>query len=164
MNFLRRAGDEAARCLASFFYLGYSPVAPGTMGALGGAIVFVLLNLFLPRWFRPPPPPGYFIFLAVFFILGVVSAGRGEKLWNRKDASFIVIDEAFSFFLTMFLLPLRPWIMIVGFLLNRLFDIRKPFPCSYLEGLPGGWGVMLDDVIAGAYSNVLLHLILVLTR
>ncbi|MCX6350221.1 MAG: phosphatidylglycerophosphatase A [Candidatus Aureabacteria bacterium] len=54
--------------------------------------------------------------------------------------------------------------MIIGFLLNRVFDIRKPFPCSYLEGLPGGWGVMLDDVVAGIYSNVLLHLILVLTR
>jgi phosphatidylglycerophosphatase A len=164
MNFLRRAFDESSRCLAAFFYLGYSPVAPGTMGALGGAIVFVLLNLLLPRWFRSPPPAGYFIFLAIFFILGVVSAGRGEKLWKRKDASYIVIDEAFSFFLTMFLLPLRPWVLVVGFLLNRAFDIRKPFPCAYLEGLPGGWGVMLDDVIAGIYSNVLLQLILVLTR
>jgi len=164
MSVLRRAADEICRCLASFFYLGYSPVAPGTMGALGGAIVFVLLNLLLPRWFRSPPPAGYWIFLASFFFLGVAVAGRAEKLWKRTDASYIVIDEALSFFLTMFLLPLRPWVMIVGFLLNRLFDIRKPFPCSYLERLPGGWGVMLDDVVAGIYSNVVLHLILVLTR
>ena len=69
-----------------------------------------------------------------------------------------------------------PWVLIavlvvgigigvlVGFLLNRWFDIRKPFPCSQLEVLPGGWGVMLDDLVAGIYSNVLLHLILVLTR
>ena len=164
MNFLRRAGDEAARCLASFFYLGYSPVASGTVGALGGVVVFLLLKLLVPRWFQRPPPAGYFLFLAVFFLIGVFSAGRGERLWKQKDASFIVIDEAFSFFLTMFLLPARPGIMIIGFLLNRVFDVRKPFPCSYLEGLPGGWGVMLDDVVAGIYSNVLLHLILVLTR
>ncbi len=164
MRSLRGVIDGICRCLASFFYLGYSPVAPGTLGAFGGGLALVLLHLLLPRWFLSPPPAGYWIFLAAFFLLGAAVAGRAEKLWNRKDASYIVIDEAFSFFLTMFLLPLRPWILVVGFLLNRWFDIRKPFPCSQLEVLPGGWGVMLDDLVAGIYSNVLLHLILVLTR
>ena len=162
----KHRGSWLIRCLASFFYLGYSPVAPGTIGAAGGLGLYLLLRWYFPgfipesgselRWY-------YLLFLVVFFLLGVYLSTRGEKEWRQKDPSRIVIDEVFSIFITFFCLPVSSiLVLVVGFGLNRFFDIYKVFPASRLEKSPEGWGVMLDDLVAGIYSNVALRFIIIL--
>lgn len=159
--------DGFSRLIATFFYLGYIPVAPGTMGALGGVVFYLLLDIAFPgfipaRW--ADLSWNYMVFLLVFFGVGVMVAHRMEKASGKKDAPEIVVDEAFSIFITMFLIPFSAGALIVGFILNRLFDIRKPFPAGLAEEIPGGWGIMLDDLVAAVYSNLFLRLILFLTR
>ncbi len=159
-------GSSPVKLLASFFYLGYCPVMPGTIGTLGGVVLFLLLR-FLAPGFLPEDlgelRAGYLIFLALFFLAGAYSAGRGEKIWREKDSPRIVIDEAFSFFITLFCIPFSAGTAIVGFILNRVFDVAKPFPIRRLEEkVPGGWGVMTDDLLAGIYGNLVLRLILFL--
>ncbi len=159
-------GSGPVKLLASFFYLGYCPMIPGTMGTLGGAGLFLIIR-FLAPGFLPENlgglNAGYLIFLALFFLAGVYSAGRGEKIWREKDSPRIVIDEAFGFFITLFCVPFSVGVAIAGFILNRVFDITKPFPIRRLEEkVPGGWGVMGDDLLAGIYSNLALRLILLL--
>lgn len=162
---IKRGLSYLTRLLASFFYLGYIPLAPGTMGTLGGVGVYLFLFFFAPGFI--PDALGkltisYAGFLAGFFLIGVYFSTRGEKVWKRKDAPFIVIDEAFSFFITMFCLPLSLITVLGGFVLNRFFDVVKLFPARRLESIPGGWGVMLDDVVAGIYSNLVLRVIICL--
>lgn len=161
-------GPGLVKLLASFFYLGYSPVLPGTLGVLGGACLYFLLRLLAPG-FVPDGleelKVGYGVFLAGFFLAGAYYSGQGEKIWREKDAPCIVIDEAFSFFVTLFCVPFSAGTAAGGFALNRAFDIGKPFPIRWLEGkVPGGWGVMLDDLAAGVYSNLVLRVILLLFR
>ncbi len=156
-------GGWWVRFAASFFYLGYSPVAPGTAGAVGGIIGLLFLRHLLPgflpenlvdfRW-------GYLVFLLIFFLAGVYVSTRGEKEWRQRDDHRIVIDEAFSVFITFLCIPIGPGTLIGGFLLNRFFDVVKPFPGRLLEQAPRGWGVMLDDLLAGIYSNVVLRVAL----
>ncbi len=156
-------GSWWVKLLASWFYLGYSPAAPGTVGAAGGLGFYLLLRLcapgFVPAAFRELRA-GYIFFLALFFIAGVYLSDRGEKEWRGRDHPRIVIDEVFSIFITFLCLPIDPLTLAIGFILNRLFDITKPFPARLLEKVPGGWGVMLDDLMAGIYSGLTLRLIL----
>lgn len=154
------------KLFASFFYLGYSPIAPGTVGAAGGLGVYLLLRYFTPD-FMPEadagPSPAYLLFLVAFFMVGVYLSRRGEIEWRQKDSGKIVIDEAFSIFITFIWLPIYPVLVIViGFILNRIFDILKPYPIHLLEKAPGGWGIMLDDLMAGIYSNIVLRLVILL--
>ena len=133
---------------------GYAPVAPGTAGSVVGLIVGCLV--FAPIWRRSPAA-----FLMVFLIVFVTScwiAGRAEKIFGEHDSSRIVIDEVLGMVATMFLNP-TGWISLAaGFALFRIFDIIKPFPASYLDRrLHGGAGVMLDDIAAGIYANLVLQ-------
>ena len=153
------------KLLASWFYLGYSPAAPGTVGAAGGLGFYLLLRLcapgFVPAAF-PDLRAGYIFFLTIFFMAGVYLSARGEKEWRGRDHPRIVVDEVFSVFITFLCLPVNPLTLAIGFILNRLFDIAKPFPTRLFEKAPGGWGVMLDDLMAGIYSGLVLRLILFL--
>ena len=163
-NSLGAAGRELARLVATFFYLGCLPVAPGTMGAVGGMLLYILIRFVDPDLFLPPLKFGYLLFMALFFLVGVAVSSRGEKIWKMKDPPFVVIDEAFSYFVTMFMLPYSAFALLAGLALNRFFDIVKPPPADFAERLPGGWGVMLDDFVAGCYGNLCLRLILLLIR
>ncbi len=163
MKSTRRRG-RGVKLLAAVFGLGYSPVAPGTVGAAGGVGGLLLLRVlfpgFVPRaW--PELGSGYLIFLAVFFLAGVQVSTRAEKEWRQRDDRRIVIDEAFSVFITFLALPVTPVILAAGFVLNRVFDVAKPFPIRKLEKIPAGWGVMLDDLMAGIYSRIVLGWLLV---
>jgi len=161
-----RIPDGFSRMVATFFYLGYIPVAPGTVGALGGLLLYLLLDTAFPGFIPAVWADlswSYLLFLVVFFGLGVWTAGRAERAGGIKDAPEIVIDEAFSIFITFFLLPISLAVLIGGFLLNRLFDIRKPFPATLAEKVSGGGGIMLDDLVSAVYSNIVLRLILLLT-
>lgn len=135
---------------ASGLYLGYSPVASGTVGSLLGVLIYLQLREF----------PVIFIFAVVhLFMLGFFVCGKAEEAFGKKDSSKIVIDEIASMCLVyLFIKP--TWFMVAaGFLLFRLFDIVKPWPGRRVENLPGSVGVMLDDIVAAVYTIVALFII-----
>ncbi len=144
-----------ARLIATGFYLGYAPKAPGTAGSLLGLFLF---------WVVPVTEPVYLLGgIALLFFVGVWAANRIEEETKRKDNQIIVIDEIIGMFITVALFERDLVWLIVGFFLFRLFDIIKPFPAKASEKLPHGWGVMMDDVVAGIYSALSLRLIFYLT-
>ena len=93
------------------------------------------------------------------FLLGIIFAGDAEKIYKRKDAQMIVIDEACGMMIAVFLVPYNIWIILLGFVLFRVFDIIKPPPARTIEGFSGSFGVMFDDIIAAIYTNFILQLI-----
>jgi phosphatidylglycerophosphatase A len=138
--------------LATGFGVGYSPIAPGTLGTLVAILVYYFLSEI--------PPPLYEITLIGFFFLSVWVSENAERLFGKKDDQRIVIDEMIGFLITMLWVPKTLLFVIIGFFLFRFFDILKPFPIRRLEkGFKGGFGVVLDDVVAGVYANILLRLI-----
>lgn len=114
----------------------------------------------------PLPEPGIYLSLslivALFFIGSLTSTLVERKL--GKDPSEVVIDEVVGFLITMCGFCWSPRRLIVGFFVFRFFDIAKPFPARRIERLPGGWGIMTDDVIAGIYSNMTLRIILLILQ
>lgn len=134
----------------SFFYLGHSPFMPGTLGSLAGLLIyFVVKDRFLIYAFS----------LLFLFMLGVIFSSEAERIYKRKDAQMIVIDEACGMMLSMFLIPYNLWIMLLGFILFRIFDILKPPPARAIEKFAGAFGVMFDDIIAAIYTNLILQII-----
>ena len=136
--------------VTSFFYLGHSPFMPGTMGSLGGLVVFFLVhnNDIL-----------YAFSILFLFTLGVLFAGEAEKIYRIKDPGMIVIDEACGMLLALFFVPFNLYSVILGFFLFRIFDILKPPPAKTLEKLTGSLGIMFDDIIAALYTNIILQII-----
>ena len=96
--------------------------------------------------------------IAVLFVVGALTATRVERRLG-KDPSPVVIDEVVGFLICMFGFCWSPRGLIAGFFVFRFYDIAKPFPARRSEKLPGGWGIMTDDVIAGIYSNITLLII-----
>jgi len=138
--------------LATGFGVGYSPVAPGTLGTLLAIPVYYFLSNI--------SSPIYEITLIGFFFLSVWISENAEIFFGKKDDPRIVIDEIMGFLITMLWVPKATHFIVIGFFLFRFFDILKPFPIRRLErGLKGGFGVVLDDVIAGVYANIILHLV-----
>lgn len=134
---------------------GYFPVAPGTAGSLVGlGLVVVAALLPFGRW-------EYSAVLGAAtcaaFALGVWAAGQAEKFFGRVDPGQVVIDEVVGQMIAFLAKPPGGWPWLVaGFILFRAFDIMKPFPARQAERAPGGWGIMLDDVVAGLYSLLVL--------
>lgn len=138
------------RIIATGFYVGYAPFAPGTVGSL--------LGLFL-YWLVPKSDSVYsLIAFVLLFFVGVWSASEVEKE-SGKDAKIIVIDEILGMLITLIFFEKSLKGLAIGFVVFRLFDIIKLYPAKLSERLPGGWGVMMDDVIAGIYSAIVLRLI-----
>ncbi len=138
--------------LATGFGVGYSPVAPGTLGTLLAIPIYYFLSeIHFPL---------YEITLIAFFFLSVWIAENAEKFFRKKDDPRIVIDEVIGFLVTMLWVPKTIRFVIIGFFLFRFFDILKPFPIRRLEKrFEGGFGVVLDDVMAGVYANIILQII-----
>jgi len=138
--------------LATGFGVGYSPIGPGTLGTLVAIPIYYFLSEI--------PSPIYEITLVGFFFLSVWVSENAERFFGKKDDQRIVIDEIMGFLVTMLRIPKTILFIIIGFLLFRFFDILKPFPIRHLEKrLEGGYGVVLDDVLAGIYANIILHVI-----
>lgn len=137
--------------LASFGYVGYFPIAPGTAGSLGGVALFALI-----RWIGTPAVELGAI-VAVFAV-GVWAAHGTEIALGRKDPGIVVIDEVLGMLITLALLPVSIWGVVLGFLIFRLLDVIKPYPAAQLEHIHGGMGIMADDAVAGVYSYILLRL------
>lgn len=146
----RRVWRDPAVLLATCGGLGEIPVAPGTFGALAGLLAATALaHGGLPRGAEV-------LILTAVNLLGVVACGRATRLLGRgEDPGAIVLDEAASLPLALLVVPCAsrsPAILAAAFVLHRLFDISKPFPCRRLEHLPGGLGIMADDWGAAAYT------------
>ncbi len=138
--------------LATGFGVGYSPIAPGTMGTLITLPIYYFLSAI--------PSPIYEITLIGFFFLSVWISENAEIFFRRKDDPRIVIDEMMGFLITMLWLPKTIFSVITGFFLFRFFDILKPFLIRRIEKRwKVGYGVVLDDVLAGIYANIILQLI-----
>ncbi|MCL5024749.1 MAG: phosphatidylglycerophosphatase A [Nitrospirae bacterium] len=136
--------------IATLGFIGYFPVAPGTVGTLAALIFFFLL--------RPSPAVQVLLFIALV-VIGTIASARAGTILKEKDSRHIVIDEFTGYVLSMLSLPATIPYLAAGFLLFRFFDILKPPPIGWMERvLPGGVGVMSDDLMAGVYTNVLLRL------
>ena len=141
--------------LATGFGVGYSPIAPGTLGTLVAIPVYYFLSNI--------SSPIYEITLIGFFFLSVWISENAEIFFGKKDDQRIVIDEMMGFLITMLWVPKTIRFIIIAFFLFRFFDILKPFPIRHLEKrFKGGFGVVLDDVMAGVYGNIILQMILVI--
>jgi phosphatidylglycerophosphatase A len=140
--------------LATWWGTGYSPLAPGTAGTIAAVPFFFLLSL-LPLY-------GYLAGVLGIGLAACWAAGQAERIFKKKDSPRIVIDEVVGYLVTMIALPARWPYILVGFLLFRAFDILKPPPIRLSERkVPGGYGVVLDDVLAGIYAHIALRLLFV---
>ena len=101
---------------------------------------------------------GWFLLLLVGFFVAVYTADVASREWG-KDPGRVVVDEGIGFLVTVAFLPTGWWTAIAGFFVFRALDIVKPPPARQLEALPGGWGIVVDDVVAGIYGNLMLRLL-----
>ncbi|MEX0939453.1 MAG: phosphatidylglycerophosphatase A [Pirellulales bacterium] len=145
--------------LASGLGVGWIPYAPGTFGTLAGLPLIWLVHL-LPLW-------GQGLMVLGVFVVGVPICTRAVRCTGgAKDPGWVVLDEMISLPITFVAVPLvgvsgyTVLIALIGFVLHRVFDILKPPPAMQLERLPEGLGIMADDVAAGIYSCITLHLLL----
>jgi phosphatidylglycerophosphatase A len=168
--------------LATWFGLGYLPKAPGTWGSLAGTALALLMAYW--EWtviLRNPKlagmyegknfwtvglytNPGEILLTLLISIIGVVVATRAARHAQIEDPQWVVIDEVsgqlITYYLFFWVLPLNWKSWLLGFILFRIFDIWKPFPARQLERLPGGWGIMADDWMAGIYAAIVLRVAL----
>ncbi len=159
---------KTALFLATGVFTGFSPVAPGTAGSLLAACILY----FVPEF----SSSSFLVITVLIIIVGIWASAEAERYFNKTDASQIVIDEIAGMFISVAFVPYSPQNIIIAFFLFRLFDIIKPPPARQAEdagtvllkpGTPlhrfsGGVGIMLDDVVAGIYANIALHLLLAL--
>lgn len=148
-----RPKRTACVALATLFGLGRLPGAPGTYGALIGIPVAVGLRLAGLHWSIEAAIVLALVAGAVFI------TARAARAFGRLDPREIVLDEFVSVPVTLFLVPLAVHWYAVGFCLNRLLDIVKPPPIRHLQRLPGGWGIVADDVAAAVVANVVLQVL-----
>lgn len=143
--------DQVVVFLATGFYTGNIPKAPGTFGTLPG----LCLCFFLARL----PWPVSLLLICVLMGLAVWLSGRAAKIMGKQDPGCIVIDEIVGMAVTLVALPFTLYTAITGFLLFRFFDILKPPPIKSIDRkVHGGTGIVLDDVIAGVYANIVLRI------
>ncbi|MBI5167095.1 MAG: phosphatidylglycerophosphatase A [candidate division NC10 bacterium] len=142
--------DKVILFLATGAYSGFFPYFPGTVGSTLGVGVFLLLSRI--------PQGLHLALLLALGAIGVYTAGRAEVLLGARDAKPIVIDEIFGYQVAMLFLPPRPLPLLLALFFFRLYDIWKPFPVKQTQILPGGLGVMADDLVAGAYTNITLRI------
>lgn len=137
---------------ASGAYLGCIPVCPGTFGSLWGIAVHVLLSCC---------SLSYSVFgLALLTGMAIAVAGKAEIITGKHDDPRIVIDEIAGMSIALLHSPLKGWVVLTGFCLFRFYDIVKIFPANIAQRLPGGYGIVLDDIVAGIYANLSLHLVI----
>jgi phosphatidylglycerophosphatase A len=139
--------------LATWGGVGFSPLAPGTAGTIAAIPLFLLLSL-LPLY-------GYLPCVLAIGLAACWVAGRAEVIFGEQDNRRIVIDEVVGLLVTMAAVPLTWPLLLVGLCLFRAFDILKPPPIRLIERtVKGGWGVVLDDVMAGIYAHIALCILL----
>lgn len=132
--------------IGTLFGIGYLPLAPASFASF---IVCVI------AWFAFHSLWYYVALIVILFCLGVWSSTELESRWNKDDRK-IVIDEVVGMLIALFAVPHKVLFFLVAFLLFRFFDIVKPYPLKRVQELEKGWGVVMDDVVAGMYSSIFL--------
>lgn len=143
------------RYISTGLGIGYIGKGGGTVSAAAACFFWYIFQ----AGFILPSAFSIWITLLIT-ILGIWTAGEVELLWG-KDSSRVVIDEIAGMCITLLFVPVAIRYVLVGFVLFRFFDIVKPLYIKKLEQLPGGWGVMADDILAGIYSNIILQLLII---
>jgi phosphatidylglycerophosphatase A len=142
--------------ISTFFGCGYFPWFPGTIGSLAGLVLYLLL----PESIYLSSNVIYFAgAVLVLSLLSIPVISKAEKYLGHDNGK-IVLDEFLGFFLATILLPRELVTGIIVFVFFRIFDIWKPEPVNALQKLPGGWGVMADDLMAGIYANILARIVI----
>ncbi len=141
---------KICKIISTLFYIGYFPIAPGTVGTLAALILYLLLPASVIDL------PCFWLFPILLTIPVVTIVSEAEKGMNRDDKR-IVLDEFIGYFYAIIFLPKSIIIGVIAFLLFRFFDIYKPPPINDLQKWPSGWGVVADDVMAGIYANLILQ-------
>jgi len=134
---------------------GYAPVAPGTAGSAVGFVIYLLTRHWPASW--------QIALLAGITIVGVWACHEAARHFGRKDPGQAVIDEVAGQLVTLYFTGAGLPAAVFGFLVFRALDIVKPWPARSFERLPGGIGIMADDVMAGIYANLALRLALTAT-
>jgi phosphatidylglycerophosphatase A len=145
-----RTLNSLSKAIATALGAGYSPIAPGTCGtAVTVPLAFALAPL--PLW-------QFLIVLLAITLVGIWAAGRADRAWGTHDSGRIVVDEVAGYLTTMALVDRGHWIpLLVGFVVFRVLDIVKPPPIRWLDrNVPGGFGVVIDDVAAGVLGMVIM--------
>jgi len=143
--------------IATFFGVGLIPFASGTFATLAAVPVYLAAEM-------AGGPLTVLALMIIFTAAGVAAAGIMQARLGYHDPSEVVVDEVAGYLLTMLYVPVSPWTVAAGFLLFRAFDVIKPWPASAAEKLPGGWGIMADDLVCGLMANVLIQVGLYLWR
>ena len=144
--------------LTTGFYSGYSPFAPGTMGALVATLLWLVGYWLMSFWTLQIATA---VCIVLFTLISIQPINRVEKFWG-EDPKRVVIDEVVGVWICLLGVPettdaTRFWIYVVmAFALFRLFDIFKPLGIRKMESLPGGWGVMMDDILSGIYGLIVM--------
>ncbi|MGI6226604.1 MAG: phosphatidylglycerophosphatase A [Peptococcales bacterium] len=135
------------KVLATGFGTGYLKPGPGTWGTLAGLAVYFFWKIPL-------------MWLIIFSLLGIIICHEGERILNEHDSPKIVFDEMVGIWISLWGVPI--FLYPIAFLLFRFFDIFKFFPINNLQRLPGGVGIMIDDIAAGLITRVILGIIMII--
>ena len=148
---MNRISRFSVQFLASGFFSGHIPFAPGTMGTLIAIPLYLLLFGIAQGWW-------YAGAVVALTLAAIWISGKAEKIYGRKDPPQVVIDEIAGFMLTMTAVPPSALYIVIGFVLFRVFDILKPQPAGWInDHMHGGSGIVLDDIVAGLYANIILQ-------
>ena len=140
---------DIAKVITTFFGIGYFPIAPGTAATVAGmGLAFVLQG----------SPWAYTLITVLLMAIGIPFCTKVEKMVGTRDPGIIVLDEVIGVLVAMVGLPMIWPVVISVFFLFRAFDMFKIYPINRFEAKPGGWGIMLDDVMAGLYTNLILQI------
>ncbi|MBI4981659.1 MAG: phosphatidylglycerophosphatase A [Candidatus Omnitrophica bacterium] len=142
--------DFIVKFFASCFGVGFLPLIPGTFGSVVGLFLFYLVR---------NNTASYILATIVVIVLGFLLSGSAERAVGKKDARCIVIDEVSGIMISFLFIPFEIKFVIFGFFVFRLLDTLKPYPAGKLQCLNGSAGVMLDDLIAGIYTNIVLQMV-----
>jgi phosphatidylglycerophosphatase A len=142
--------DFIVKFFASCFGVGFLPLIPGTFGSVVGLFLFYLVR---------NNTVSYILATIIVIVLGFLLSGSAERAVGKKDARCIVIDEVSGIMISFLFIPFEIKFVIFGFFVFRLLDTLKPYPAGKLQCLNGSAGVMLDDLIAGIYTNIVLQIV-----
>jgi len=143
---------RAALLLATCFGIGRAPVAPGTFGSVPGLLLALWLHHLQNPWIEIAA-------MVIVAAVGVWAAGEAERYYALIDPGPVVIDEVLGMLVTLAFLPVSLTGALIGFFVFRVCDVIKPFPARRLERLPGGFGVMGDDLMAGLWGLAIMHVL-----
>ena len=142
--------NRIARVLASCCGIGFIPIAPGTWASICAALSAYYWNL--PELYL------FFVVCIILIVVGIALSDSASRSINVHDPSWIVIDEWIGMWIALLGISHNLYLYVLACVLFRFFDIVKPFPIAAIEKLPGGFGIVLDDVFAGLITCMLLHM------